>query len=247
MPSQSNGPAGVAVCGGILRPYMEPNEADTAPLPAGKDVAERLRIAREQRGLTQAGVAGRAKMADPSGKGISRTAIIAYEQGTSSPGLRELKLLCDVLRVTPNWLVYGSDAAAAVRSLASMELLGPGFGRDALMVSIRTSLALLAVKAHEREALQGLALSLAGRQLGDLKLSSLLFAASFWRDAFLQAFGEVLPDNFESMSGEEFAAHLVQWQGAVTTVGNRFRLDEEGGVLNPNEALYPDPETPKKS
>lgn len=224
---------------------MEPTEpVSTTSLPEGKDVAERLRVAREQRGLTQAAVAGRSKALDPAGKGISRTAIVAYEQGTTSPGLREMRLLCDVLRVTPNWLVYGSDAAASVRSMASMELLGPGFGRDALMVSIRTSLALLTLKAHEREALEGLALSLAGRQLGDLRLSSLLFAASFWRDAFIAGYREALPENFESMSGEEFAAHLVNWHGAVTSVGHRFRLDEEGEVLNPGDAIYPDPKAP---
>jgi transcriptional regulator with XRE-family HTH domain len=215
-----------------------------APPSAGKDVAERLRLAREERGLTQAGIATRTKMADPSGKGISRTAVIAYEQGSTSPGLRELKLLCDVLRVSPNWLVYGTEASAAVAVQSSMEVMSRAFGGDQLTVMLRTSLALMALKGHEREALQSLALSLAGRQLGDLRLSSLLLWAPMMRDGFVASLADALPAGFESMSAEDLAAHLAS-EGGRTNMGNRFRLDDEGEVLNPGAALYPDPE--KKS
>jgi transcriptional regulator with XRE-family HTH domain len=41
--------------------------------------------------------------------GISRTALIGYEAGRTNPGERELRKLCDVLRVTPNQLLYGTE------------------------------------------------------------------------------------------------------------------------------------------
>jgi transcriptional regulator with XRE-family HTH domain len=90
---------------------------------AGSDqrVGERLKFARDKRGFTQGAVSVRSKMQDPEKRGISRTAIIAYEQGTSNPGLREIRLLCEVLHVTPNWLIFGTDAAGAA-TLPSMEM-----------------------------------------------------------------------------------------------------------------------------
>lgn len=41
--------------------------------------------------------------------GISRTVLIGYEAGRTNPGERELRRLCDALRVTPNQLLYGTD------------------------------------------------------------------------------------------------------------------------------------------
>jgi len=41
--------------------------------------------------------------------GISRTVLIGYEAGRTSPGAREIRKLCDALRVTANQLVYGTE------------------------------------------------------------------------------------------------------------------------------------------
>ena len=41
--------------------------------------------------------------------GISRTVIAKYEVGENKPGARELKLLCDALKVTPNRVIYGKE------------------------------------------------------------------------------------------------------------------------------------------
>src|ERR1051325_9148489 len=41
--------------------------------------------------------------------GISRTVLIGYETGRTNPGEREIKKLCDALRVTPNQLLYGTE------------------------------------------------------------------------------------------------------------------------------------------
>lgn len=41
--------------------------------------------------------------------GLSRTVLINYEAGRHSPGARELKLLCDALKVSPNQIIYGTE------------------------------------------------------------------------------------------------------------------------------------------
>lgn len=40
---------------------------------------------------------------------ISRTVIQGYESGKYKPGTRELKLLCEALRITPNRLIFGTE------------------------------------------------------------------------------------------------------------------------------------------
>ena len=41
--------------------------------------------------------------------GLSRTTIHQYESELRKPGAREIRLLCDALRVTPNQLLYGTE------------------------------------------------------------------------------------------------------------------------------------------
>lgn len=49
-----------------------------------------------------------AQLAEDSG--VSRSAIKGYETGRNMPGARELKLLCRVLQVSPNVLLFGTEA-----------------------------------------------------------------------------------------------------------------------------------------
>lgn len=203
-----------------------------------REFPARLKSAREARGLTQGGVATRSKMADPDGKGISRTAIIGYEQGTTKPGLRELRLLCQVLLVTPNWLIFGTDTAAAV-TLPSTELLRSRHGdvKDAFV----TALALMTMKRHERDAIQALTLSIAGRQLGDMGVSALLGFGGSLSKAFETALANDMPEITPEMSVQDITKRLST--GVTTNFGNRFKLDDEGEILNPQDAIYPDPDT----
>jgi transcriptional regulator with XRE-family HTH domain len=201
-------------------------------------VGHRLKTAREERGFTQGAVANRTKMIDPDKKGISRTAIVGYEQDTSKPGLREIRLLCEVLRISPNWLIYGSESAA-VASLPSMELLSNSPSNQLVDV-MSTALAMTALKGHERDAVQSLVLSLAGRQLGDMGLSSLMTTSWLLKSAFISALKEYVPEINESMTLEEIAK-LIAENGMISNAGNRFRLGEEGQVINPEQSVYPDP------
>lgn len=213
----------------------------TAPTSIDEDTAfaERLRAAREERGFTQGAVATRTKWVDPQEKGVSRTAIIGYEQGATKPSTRELRLLCEVLHVTPNKLIYGTDSAgkAALPSLEFFNRNESSGLRDVLTLS----LALLALKGHERDSLLTLVLSLAGRQLGDKKLSSLLSWEYLLKEPFFEVLTRDFPEEIKAMSLEQMAEYLAD-QGMVTNQGNRFRMDpDEGEILNPEAAVYPDP------
>ncbi|TFZ02100.1 helix-turn-helix domain-containing protein [Ramlibacter humi] len=200
--------------------------------------AARLKAAREERNFTQAAVANRSRMIDPAQKGVSRTAIIAYEQGTTKPGIRELRMLCEVLHVTPNWLIYGTDSAAKA-ALPSLEFFNGGRPAD-LRDVLTLSLAILSLKGHERDSLLTLALSLAGRELGDVRLSSLMSWGWLLQDQFLNAIKSSFPDEVKDLTLEQLAAHMAD-EGTTTNMGNRFRLGEEGEILNPETAVYPGP------
>lgn len=41
--------------------------------------------------------------------GVSRTVLIGYESGRTKPGAREIRLICDALKITPNRLLYGKE------------------------------------------------------------------------------------------------------------------------------------------
>ena len=230
-------------------------EALNNPLPAPSqpmvpaldaDIGARIKSAREERGFTQSVVAHRTKMADEAQRGISRTSIIGYEQGTSSPGLREIKLLCQVLLVTPNYLVYGTDVANAKATLPSMEFFSYG-SQNAVQHVMQAALAMISLKGHERDALLSLVLSLAGRQLGDARLSGLLIAGNLMSDSFLKQLKEFVPNADANTSLEDIASAISTQMG--TTWGTRLRMDDEDDptIVSSGKWLYPEPEKAKKS
>lgn len=208
-------------------------EAPQKPVDAPEDgIGDRIRAARERRGLSQTATAARTKMVDPAGKGVARTVLVGYEAGNFRPGAREIRLICEALSVSPNWLILGAEGTTAQ---ASMEMVR---SRD-WTAAVRLAAAIAILKPHERAALQSLVLSLAGRQLGDMKLSALLTTGS--------------------MIANETEPHLVKWfgedagdvslevlvqraaEGFHTNIGNRLQLDKEEGDIIGGEWLYPDP------
>lgn len=74
-----------------------------------QEFGQRLQALRESRGMTQGQLAEATKTYDTAEKGISRAVISLYETGTNRPGLRELRILCEVFRTNPAALIYGSD------------------------------------------------------------------------------------------------------------------------------------------
>lgn len=71
------------------------------PAPQLGDVAAELARARAKAGLSHSDL--------HRITGISRSVLFGYENGRTKPGAREIRLLCDALKVSPNRLIYGSD------------------------------------------------------------------------------------------------------------------------------------------
>jgi transcriptional regulator with XRE-family HTH domain len=122
-------------------------------------IGSRIRSARESKGFSQTAVATRSKLVDPNQRGIARTVLVGYESGQFKPGAREIRILCEVLAVTPNWLIYGEDSGYGVKQ-ASMEAVR----KMTLFRHLELHLLFL-LKTHERGAFSSLVLSMAGREL----------------------------------------------------------------------------------
>lgn len=73
------------------------------------ELGKRLEYQRQAKGLTQDQLATLTKQADKDGKGLSRGVISLYELGINRPGIKEIRLLCEVLRVSPSYFIYGDD------------------------------------------------------------------------------------------------------------------------------------------
>lgn len=209
---------------------VDPAAAGAAPAPED-GIGDRIRSAREGRGLSQTALAARTKMVDQAGKGVARTVLVGYESGNFRPGAREIRLLCQALSVTPNWLLMGDELAS---DQASLELVR----RRDWRAAVRLAMAISILKTHERSAFQSLVLSLAGRQLGDMGLSSLLTTAAMVANAtepeLRKYFGEAVDGTLEELV-------LSCAEGLTTNVGNKLLLDEEEGDVIGGEWLYPDP------
>lgn len=74
-----------------------------------QEFGRRLQELRESRDMTQSQLAERTKEHDVTGKGLSRSVISLYESGTNRPGLRELRILSEVFRTNPAYLIYGTE------------------------------------------------------------------------------------------------------------------------------------------
>lgn len=75
--------------------------SDLDPSPEKFAIASEIIKGRELLGLTQAQLAAQS--------GVSLSAIKGYETGRNFPGARELRQLCQVLRLSPNRLIFGSE------------------------------------------------------------------------------------------------------------------------------------------
>ena len=118
------------------------------PGPAGgpeDHMKDRIRETREARGLSQSDLHRKT--------GLSRTVLAGYESGKHKPGARELRMICDVLEISPTYLIYGSEEPFKKRpglaSLLGLKSQGAAAAQMAFMMP--TVFAML--QEGEKEAL----------------------------------------------------------------------------------------------
>ncbi|WP_439606890.1 helix-turn-helix domain-containing protein [Hydrogenophaga sp.] len=102
----------------------------------------RLQETRESMRMTQGELAALTASLDSEEKGISRAVISLYEKGKNRPSPKELRLLCEALKITPNYLIYGDehpfDSSADYERLGTVARRGDpeGFAWMAYVMSI---------------------------------------------------------------------------------------------------------------
>lgn len=89
------------------------NDNKQAYTPPEQGIGDRIRMKRAkiEGGLSVEDLSRVCKEFDHEDKGISRLALSRYEAGKFMPGARELRILCDALGVSPNWLLLGTESA----------------------------------------------------------------------------------------------------------------------------------------
>lgn len=202
------------------------------------EVGKRIQQKRNEFGWSQSGLAERTKHADANGEGISRTVISGYETGEYKPGARELRILCETLKVSPNWLLYARETPFEVLQ-PSLEMTRVGAHEHEASVPMRLAFAMWALDRHERDALYSLVLSMAGRKLGDRKLSGLMLFASMINDGVVKELKAAYPDIFEGRSVSDALERVAEkmTEGIETGWGNRLKFDDDGNPIGGDE-LY---------
>lgn len=143
------------------------------------EIGRRISQARSGLGLSQQGVSTRSAMLDPDRMGISRATLSLYETGTNKPGAREILLLCEVLSVSPNWLLFGSESPARAYQPTTLFLAG-----DDLDISSRLAVAILALNPTDRDSIANIVFSMLTGKFGDVKLAAMMMMAQYLKDGF---------------------------------------------------------------
>lgn len=137
------------------------------PAPQLGDIAAELASARAKAGLSHSEL--------NRITGISRTVLIGYEAGRTKPGAKELRLLCDALKVSPNRLIYGSDEPQFKNGLGLFYDIDSDTDRTAAM---KLAMLMLMLSKEERSALLTLARSILvarhGKQVLEMASSAVL-------------------------------------------------------------------------
>lgn len=145
------------------------------------EIGRRIVHARNGLSLSQQAVSTRSGMLDSDRIGISRATLSLYETGTNKPGAREILLLCEVLSVSPNWLLFGSESPARALQPTTLFLAG-----DDLNISSRLAVAILALNRTDRDSVANIVFSMLTSKFGDVKLAAMMMMTQLLKDG-LQA------------------------------------------------------------
>lgn len=104
----------------------------------------RIKAAREAKKLSQIDMHKKT--------GLSRTVLINYEAGRHKPGSREIKLICDTLSISPNYLIYGTEKPHEIKQGLAEKILSMDAGAAFVQLSILIPL-VSAILGHDEKRL----------------------------------------------------------------------------------------------
>ena len=119
-----------------------------------KQIAERLRSARERLEITQTTLAKKSK--------VGRSAIVHYENAQAIPGGMELIKLCKVLDITPNYILSGSE-----QFRESQEPETALLSDDMMTLFFRVVICLTSLSPEIRESVSSLLMSLVKQKMSN--------------------------------------------------------------------------------
>jgi len=169
------------------------------------EIGRRISQARSGLGISQQAVSTRSSMLDADGIGISRATLSLYETGTNKPGAREILLLCEVLSVSPNWLLFGSESPARALQPSTLFLAG-----DDLTISTRLAFAMLALNPTDRDSIANIVFSMLTSKLGDVKLAALMMISGRMRESLLAEILDVLGDDSQGLPIDQIIEKFIE-------------------------------------
>lgn len=206
------------------------------------EIGRRISQARNGLGLSQQAVQTRSKMLDPDKIGVSRAALSLYETGTNKPGAREILLLCEVLSVSPNWLLFGSESPARALQPTTLFLAG-----DDLTISSRLALATMALNPSDRDSIANIVFSMLTGKLNDIKLAALMSMAHWMKEAIHKELLEHIGKDSEHLPLDQLIDKFIEssTDGCVTNWGTLRPVMTEEQIDNeeipPPRSLKPTP------
>lgn len=210
------------------KPHFKADSSPTDKLKVDRlaqEIGRRIYEARNGLGFSQQAVHVRSRMVDADRLGISRAALSLYERGINKPGAREITLLCEVLHVSPNWLLYGSESPAKTLQPTTIFLVG-----DDLAISTRLAFAMLALNPSDRDSLANLVFSMLTGKLGDMRLSMLMTMSNMMRDSINKEMLEAVGKDSANLPLPQLIDKFIEamTEGGETNYGNlRRALTEE--------------------
>lgn len=202
------------------------------------EIGHRIADARNGLGWSQIALHTRTKLADPEGVGISRAVLSLYETGKNKPGAREIRLLCDALKVSPNWLLYGSESPARAIQPSADFLRGTDVD-----ISARLAFALLALGKTERDSLALLVFSILTKKMGDIRLSSLMTMANMLSSSLMREVISFVGQDAKELPLDEIIDRCIQEMGdsIYTNYGNLRPAipDDQLDTFDPEYAPQP--------
>jgi len=83
-------------------------------VPPEAGIGERIRKRRAeiQDGLSVEDLSRLSRLVDHGEQGVSKASLHRYESGQAMPGAREIRILCEALDVSANWLLLGAESKA---------------------------------------------------------------------------------------------------------------------------------------
>lgn len=163
--------------------------------PNADFIAVQLRRAREDANLS---VIELARLT-----GLSKTVLHGYERGRTKPGAREIRVLSNALKVSPNWLVFGAEdfqpAKSTLTSLYRKIKARPGLG--AVLATAYLPLILPWLDESELESLLVLAEALVRAKHAETADKMLMVAEELATglDEVILPSGELAPGQMESV------------------------------------------------